>query len=153
MYGSLISIDCSLVRQSPSVSIAFLYYRTFCHGGRYVLFHRIWSCHSFLYIFVLRVRRHKKEKKRKKQIRPIKLYTCSKWGIVVYKFCILPTTYMYSCFESHPRVNACITFYVANADHCNTLSREVLGSIFRQMQGNNILKILRFSNRSPEIRL
>ena len=37
MYGSLISIDCSLFRQSLSVSIAFLYYRTFCHGGRYVL--------------------------------------------------------------------------------------------------------------------
>ncbi len=33
-------IDCSLFRQSPSVSIAFLYYRTFCHGGRYVLLHR-----------------------------------------------------------------------------------------------------------------
>ncbi len=36
MYGSLISIDCSLFRQSPSVSIAFLYYRTFYHGGRYI---------------------------------------------------------------------------------------------------------------------
>ena len=40
MHGSLISIDCSLFRQSPSVSIAFLHYRTFCHGGRYVLLHR-----------------------------------------------------------------------------------------------------------------
>ncbi len=40
MHGSLISIDCSLFRQSPSVSIAFLYYRTFSQGGRYVLLHR-----------------------------------------------------------------------------------------------------------------